>query len=107
MWTFGDSVGFAFIFSFCLQFGFSFQGRFTELPSNLTAKEGQDVEMACAFQSGTSSVYLEIQWWFIKAPEEQNSIGGLLATWVGVGFTAKTQMVAQSVRPTSKHQNCT
>ncbi|MFT7800071.1 V-set and transmembrane domain-containing protein 2A [Arapaima gigas] len=73
MWTFGDSVGFAFIFSFCLQFGFSFQGRFTELPSNLTAKEGQDVEMACAFQSGTSSVYLEIQWWFIKAPEEQNS----------------------------------
>lgn len=26
--------------------------------------------MACAFQSGTSSVYLEIQWWFIRAPEE-------------------------------------
>lgn len=31
--------------------------------------------MACAFQSGTSSVYLEIQWWFIKAPEEQNVSG--------------------------------
>lgn len=26
--------------------------------------------MACAFQSGTSSVYLEIQWWFIRAPED-------------------------------------
>ncbi|XP_051971148.1 V-set and transmembrane domain-containing protein 2A-like isoform X2 [Xyrauchen texanus] len=26
--------------------------------------------MACAFQSGMSSVYLEIQWWFIRAPEE-------------------------------------
>lgn len=26
--------------------------------------------MACAFQSGMTSVYLEIQWWFIRAPEE-------------------------------------
>lgn len=47
-----------------------FAGRFTDLPSNITAREGQNIEMACAFQSGTSSVYLEIQWWFIRAPEE-------------------------------------
>lgn len=44
-------------------------GRFTDLPSNMTVKEGQNIEMACAFQSGTPSVYLEIQWWFLKAPE--------------------------------------
>ncbi|XP_048856793.1 V-set and transmembrane domain-containing protein 2A-like [Brienomyrus brachyistius] len=75
MWTFHDCVGFAFISSFCVQFGLSLEGRFTELPSNVTAKEGQNIEMACAFQSGTSSVYLEIQWWFIKAPEEQNASG--------------------------------
>lgn len=39
------------------------------MPSNMTVKEGQNIEMACAFQSGTASVYLEIQWWFVKAPE--------------------------------------
>lgn len=48
-------------------------GRFTDLPSNVTVKEGQNTEMACAFQSGTSSVYLEIQWWFLKAPEPSES----------------------------------
>ncbi|GLD72039.1 V-set and transmembrane domain-containing protein 2A [Lates japonicus] len=66
----GDSEGPA---GFCVQFGFSFEGRFTDLPSNMTVKEGQNIEMACAFQSGTASVYLEIQWWFVKAPEPTDS----------------------------------
>ncbi|XP_028290344.1 V-set and transmembrane domain-containing protein 2A isoform X2 [Gouania willdenowi] len=48
-------------------------GHFTELPSNMTVKEGQNIEMACAFQSRTTSVYLEIQWWFVKAPEPSGS----------------------------------
>lgn len=48
-------------------------GRFTDLPSNMTVKEGQNIEMACAFQSATASVYLEIQWWFVKAPEPTDS----------------------------------
>ncbi|KAJ8010508.1 hypothetical protein DPEC_G00075820 [Dallia pectoralis] len=48
-------------------------GQFTDIPSNLTVKEGQNIEMACAFQSGTASVYLEIQWWFIRAPEEPSN----------------------------------
>lgn len=39
----------------------------------MTVKEGQNLEMACAFQSGTASVYLEIQWWFVKAPEPTDS----------------------------------
>ncbi|XP_015194413.1 V-set and transmembrane domain-containing protein 2A isoform X1 [Lepisosteus oculatus] len=73
MWTFHDCVGFVLFSSLCIHLGFSLQGKFTEQPSNITAKEGQNVEMACAFQSGLSSVYLEIQWWFIKTPEEQNS----------------------------------
>ncbi|XP_066572565.1 V-set and transmembrane domain-containing protein 2A isoform X2 [Amia ocellicauda] len=73
MWTFHDCIGLVLFSSCCVQLGFSFQGKFTELPSNVTAKEGQNIEMACAFQSGLSSVYLEIQWWFIRAPEEQNS----------------------------------
>lgn len=73
MWTSHDSIGFVFLSSLCIQFGFAFEGRFTDLPSNLTAKEGQNIEMACAFQSGTASVYLEIQWWFIKTPEEPSN----------------------------------
>lgn len=48
----------------------SLAGKFTDIPTNITAREGQNIEMACAFQSGLSSVYLEIQWWFIRAPEE-------------------------------------
>uniref|UniRef100_A0A673MS71 V-set and transmembrane domain-containing protein 2A n=1 Tax=Sinocyclocheilus rhinocerous TaxID=307959 RepID=A0A673MS71_9TELE len=48
----------------------SLAGKFTDFPTNITAREGQNIEMACAFQSGMSSVYLEIQWWFIRAPEE-------------------------------------
>lgn len=51
----------------------SLSGKFTDIPSNLTVKEGQNIEMACAFQSGTASVYLEIQWWFIRAPEEPSN----------------------------------
>ncbi|KAF4087836.1 hypothetical protein AMELA_G00075820 [Ameiurus melas] len=70
MWTLHDSVGLVFFSCLSIQIGFSLQGRFTDLPSNITAREGQNIEMACAFQSGTSSVYLEIQWWFIRAPEE-------------------------------------
>ncbi|KAI4806440.1 hypothetical protein KUCAC02_017265, partial [Chaenocephalus aceratus] len=46
---------------------------FTDMPSNMTVKEGQNIEMACAFQSTTASVYLEIQWWFVRAPEPTNS----------------------------------
>ncbi|KAK0144345.1 V-set and transmembrane domain-containing protein 2A [Merluccius polli] len=73
MWTSHDTVGFAVLASFCFQIGFSFEGQFTDLPSNTTAREGQNIEMACAFQSGTASVYLEIQWWFIKAPVSSDS----------------------------------
>ncbi|XP_068438335.1 V-set and transmembrane domain-containing protein 2A [Clinocottus analis] len=73
MWTSHDSVGFVFLAGFCVQMGFCFEGRFTDQPSNMTVKEGQNIEMACAFQSGTASVYLEIQWWFVKTPEPTDS----------------------------------
>ncbi|KAL6488427.1 hypothetical protein MHYP_G00021680 [Metynnis hypsauchen] len=73
MWTLHDSAGLVFFSCLSIQIGFSLQGKFTDLPSNITAREGQNIEMACAFQSGTSSVYLEIQWWFIRAPEEPST----------------------------------
>ncbi|KAG5210100.1 hypothetical protein JEQ12_015294 [Ovis aries] len=47
-----------------------FTSKFTEFPRNVTATEGQNVEMSCAFQSGSASVYLEIQWWFLRGPED-------------------------------------
>lgn len=49
----------------------SLAAKFTEFPRNVTATEGQNVEMSCAFQSGSASVYLEIQWWFLRAAEDQ------------------------------------
>ncbi|XP_037693496.1 V-set and transmembrane domain-containing protein 2A isoform X2 [Choloepus didactylus] len=63
-------VGFVFFSILYVQQGLSSQAKFTEFPRNVTATEGQNVEMSCAFQSGSASVYLEIQWWFLRGPED-------------------------------------
>ncbi|XP_031142320.1 V-set and transmembrane domain-containing protein 2-like protein [Sander lucioperca] len=40
---------------------------FTEVPHDMSAQRGQDVEMACSFRgAGTPSYSLEIQWWYIR-----------------------------------------
>lgn len=40
---------------------------FTEVPHNIMAQSGEDVEMACSFRgAGSPSYSLEIQWWYIK-----------------------------------------
>jgi len=40
---------------------------FTEVPRDVRALRGQDVEMACSFRgAGTPSYSLEIQWWYIR-----------------------------------------
>lgn len=40
---------------------------FTEVPHDMTAYRGQDVEMACSFRgAGMPSYSLEIQWWYIR-----------------------------------------
>ncbi|XP_053705501.1 V-set and transmembrane domain-containing protein 2-like protein isoform X1 [Synchiropus splendidus] len=40
---------------------------FTEVPHDVSAQRGQDVEMACSFRgAGTPSYSLEIQWWYIR-----------------------------------------
>ncbi|KAK7834481.1 hypothetical protein U0070_017667 [Myodes glareolus] len=70
MGIFLASVGFVFFSVLYVQQGLSSQAKFTELPRNVTATEGQNVEMSCAFQSGSASVYLEIQWWFLRGPED-------------------------------------
>ncbi|RLW13127.1 hypothetical protein DV515_00000027 [Chloebia gouldiae] len=66
-------IGFIFFSVMYIQQGLSTQAKFTEFPRNVTATEGQNVEMSCAFQSGSTSVYLEIQWWFLRAAEDQEA----------------------------------
>ncbi|KAL1021070.1 hypothetical protein UPYG_G00008330 [Umbra pygmaea] len=39
---------------------------FTEVPHDITALSGQDVEMACSFRGAGPSYSLEIQWWYIR-----------------------------------------
>ncbi|XP_041701060.1 V-set and transmembrane domain-containing protein 2-like protein [Coregonus clupeaformis] len=39
---------------------------FTEVPHDITAQSGQDVEMACSFRGAGPSYSLEIQWWYIR-----------------------------------------
>lgn len=77
LWTTCKFCIFDVAFNICL-----FTGRFTKIPANITAKVGQNIEMECAFQSETASVYLEIQWWFIRAPEEPSEIEEETATEV-------------------------
>ncbi|XP_051515643.1 V-set and transmembrane domain-containing protein 2-like protein [Myxocyprinus asiaticus] len=44
---------------------------FTEVPHDITAQRGQDVEMACSFRgAGSPSYSLEIQWWYIRNHKE-------------------------------------
>ncbi|MGH0129253.1 UNVERIFIED_CONTAM: hypothetical protein FKN15_063238 [Acipenser sinensis] len=45
------------------------QATFTEVPKDVTVREGDDIEMPCAFRaSGSTSFSLEIQWWYLKEP---------------------------------------
>ncbi|CAK7312618.1 hypothetical protein VULLAG_LOCUS16924 [Vulpes lagopus] len=53
-------VGFVFFSALYVQ-GLSSQAKFTEFPRNVMATEGQNVEMSCAFQSGSALVNLETQ----------------------------------------------
>ncbi|XP_077074148.1 V-set and transmembrane domain-containing protein 2-like protein isoform X1 [Siphateles boraxobius] len=44
---------------------------FTEVPHDISAQSGQDVEMACSFRgAGSPSYSLEIQWWYIRNHRE-------------------------------------
>nr|XP_020670741.1 V-set and transmembrane domain-containing protein 2B [Pogona vitticeps] len=46
---------------------FMVQATFTEVPKDVTVREGDDIEMPCAFRaSGSTSYSLEIQWWYLK-----------------------------------------
>uniref|UniRef100_A0A8I3ME01 V-set and transmembrane domain-containing protein 2B n=1 Tax=Canis lupus familiaris TaxID=9615 RepID=A0A8I3ME01_CANLF len=45
---------------------------FTEVPQDVTVREGDDIEMPCAFRaSGATSYSLEIQWWYLKEPPRE------------------------------------
>lgn len=44
---------------------------FTETPHDMTARAGEDVEMACSFRgSGSPSYSLEIQWWYVRTHKD-------------------------------------
>ncbi|XP_053934471.1 V-set and transmembrane domain-containing protein 2B [Cuculus canorus] len=45
---------------------------FTEVPEDATVREGDDIELPCAFRaSGAASYSLEIQWWYLKEPPRE------------------------------------
>ncbi|XP_029464310.1 V-set and transmembrane domain-containing protein 2B [Rhinatrema bivittatum] len=51
---------------------FSVNATFTEVPKDVTVREGDDIEMPCAFRaSGSTSYSLEIQWWNLKEPARE------------------------------------
>ncbi|XP_020752361.2 V-set and transmembrane domain-containing protein 2B isoform X1 [Odocoileus virginianus] len=48
------------------------EATFTEVPKDVTVREGDDIEMPCAFRaSGATSYSLEIQWWYLKEPPRE------------------------------------
>ncbi|XP_053461181.1 V-set and transmembrane domain-containing protein 2B [Nycticebus coucang] len=51
---------------------FAADATFTEVPKDVTVREGDDIEMPCAFRaSGATSYSLEIQWWYLKEPPRE------------------------------------
>ncbi|XP_072917444.1 V-set and transmembrane domain-containing protein 2-like protein [Hemitrygon akajei] len=67
MGRFGVILGAFHYLGLYVQLSASSQALFTEVPHDVTARAGQDVEMACAFRgSGSPSYSLEIQWWYIR-----------------------------------------
>ncbi|KAM4614532.1 V-set and transmembrane domain-containing protein 2B [Discoglossus pictus] len=51
---------------------FSVNATFTEVPKDVTIREGDDIEMPCAFRArGSTSFSLEIQWWYLKEPTRE------------------------------------
>ncbi|XP_061428114.1 V-set and transmembrane domain-containing protein 2B-like [Lethenteron reissneri] len=56
--------------------GFAALGTFRQVPQDVTAREGEDVEMSCAFHGGGAPAYsLEIQWWFVKGETREAARG--------------------------------
>ncbi|KAI4883068.1 hypothetical protein NFI96_029358 [Prochilodus magdalenae] len=54
-----------------MSFCFSPSALFTEVPHDIITQSGEDVEMACSFRgAGSSSVSLEIQWWYLRHRRE-------------------------------------
>ncbi|XP_026111721.1 V-set and transmembrane domain-containing protein 2-like protein isoform X1 [Carassius auratus] len=49
----------------------AFTALFTEVPQDVVSQAGDDVEMACSFRgTSSSSVSLEIQWWYTRHSRE-------------------------------------
>ncbi|XP_066440290.1 V-set and transmembrane domain-containing protein 2B isoform X1 [Eleutherodactylus coqui] len=54
---------------------FTVHATFTEVPKDVTIREGDDIEMPCAFRaSGSSSFSLEIQWWYLKEATRETAL---------------------------------
>ncbi|XP_063802099.1 V-set and transmembrane domain-containing protein 2B [Pseudophryne corroboree] len=54
---------------------FSVHAKFTEVPKDVTIREGDDIEMPCAFRaSGSTSFSLEIQWWYLKEATRETAL---------------------------------
>ncbi|XP_007910340.1 V-set and transmembrane domain-containing protein 2-like protein [Callorhinchus milii] len=67
MGMFGAILGAVHYLGLYIQLCTSSEALFTEVPHDIMARAGQDVEMACAFRGSSSPSYsLEIQWWYIR-----------------------------------------
>ncbi|XP_030060253.1 V-set and transmembrane domain-containing protein 2B [Microcaecilia unicolor] len=68
---------------------FSVKATFTEVPKDVTVREGDDIEMPCAFRaSGSTSYSLEIQWWYLKEPSRE------LAHELAIGAGSRNKVTA-------------
>ncbi|XP_058535542.1 V-set and transmembrane domain-containing protein 2-like protein [Ochotona princeps] len=66
---------------------------FTETPHDMTARTGEDVELACSFRgSGSPSYSLEIQWWYVRSHRD----------WTDKQAWASNQLKASQQEDTGK-----
>ncbi|XP_031228431.1 V-set and transmembrane domain-containing protein 2-like protein isoform X2 [Mastomys coucha] len=78
---------------------------FTETPHDMTARTGEDVEMACSFRgSGSPSYSLEIQWWYLRShrdwTDKQTWASNQVVKVVGSNISHKLRL--SRVKPTDE-----
>uniref|UniRef100_A0A672NB71 V-set and transmembrane domain containing 2 like n=1 Tax=Sinocyclocheilus grahami TaxID=75366 RepID=A0A672NB71_SINGR len=80
---------------------------FTEVPQDMISQAGDDVEMACSFRgASSSSVSLEIQWWYTRdwvVSQENKPKGATKISVVKVvGSNISHKLRLSSVRPSDE-----
>ncbi|CAK6436555.1 unnamed protein product [Pipistrellus nathusii] len=77
---------------------------FTEVPADVAAREGEDVEMRCAFRARGAPSALELQWWLLRPPRQPRPEPALSARSQGTSTDATKISAVRVQGPAISHR---